>query len=292
MPELMEDMSIAFPHLGIYLNYVPKSFSVFGFSIAMYGVIIGLGVLLAVTLVSKIASRTGQNPDDYWDLATYLVLISVAGARLYYVIFSWDMYKNDPIQILNIRNGGLAIYGGVLTGIVTLFVYTRIKKKSFLVMADTVVYGVILGQIIGRWGNFTNREAFGDYSDNLLAMRIPLNMVRSGEITTLMKSHMAEGSNYIQVHPTFLYESMWNLTILCLMLLYLKHKKFNGEIMLLYFGGYGLGRAMIETLRTDQLKIPGTVLPVSQMLAIGMLLISVIADIYVRRRIAVKNITE
>ena len=282
MPNIMDDMSIAFPHLGIYLKYVPKSFTVFGFRIAMYGLIIGIGVLCGVSLAAHIAKKTGQNPDWYWDLAIYLLIFSIMGARLYYVIFAWDYYKNDPIEILNIRNGGLAIYGGVIVGFITLAVYVKLKHKSYRLMADTGIFGVIMGQIIGRWGNFTNREAFGDYTDSLFAMRLPVSMVRSIEITDKMQAHMSTATNYIQVHPTFLYESLWNVFILTLMLLYIKHKKFHGEVALLYLGGYGFGRGLIESLRTDQLHLPGTSIPVSQLLGFTLFAFALITDIAVR----------
>jgi phosphatidylglycerol:prolipoprotein diacylglycerol transferase len=278
----MDDMSIAFPHLGIYLKYVPKSFTVFGFRIAMYGLIIGIGVLCGVSLAAHVAKITKQNPDWYWDLAIYLLIFSIMGARLYYVIFAWDYYKNDPIEILNIRNGGLAIYGGVIVGFITLAVYVKLKHKSYRLMADTGIFGVIMGQIIGRWGNFTNREAFGDYTDSLFAMRLPVSMVRSIEITDKMQAHMSAATNYIQVHPTFLYESLWNVLILTLMLLYIKHKKFHGEVALLYLGGYGFGRGLIESLRTDQLHLPGTSIPVSQLLGFTLFAFALITDIAVR----------
>lgn len=282
MPDIMGKMDIAFPNLNIYLENVPKNFSVFGFSVAMYGVIIGLGFFLALVLISQIAKYTGQNPDDYWDVAVYIIIFSIIGARIYYVFFAWDYYKDDPISVLNIRNGGLAIYGGVIAGYLTTFIYSRVKKKSFLRMSDTIMYGLLLGQVIGRWGNFTNREAFGEYTDGLFAMRLPIEMVRSGEITELMKQHMSDATNFVQVTPTFLYESMWNLCLLIIVLIYCKHKKFDGEIALIYLGGYGLGRAWIESLRTDQLVMHSTGLPVSQMLAIGLVIFSVVAGIVVR----------
>jgi len=288
MPDIMGKMDIAFPHLGLYLKDVPKSFSVFGFSIAMYGVIIGLGFLVALLIISRVAKWSGQNPDDYWDLAIYIIIFSIVGARLYYVIFAWDYYKDDLLSIFNTRNGGLAIYGGVIAGFTTLFIYTRIKKKNFFLLGDTIMFGLVFGQTMGRWGNFTNREAFGEYTDNLFAMRLPVEMVRSGEITELMKAHMSDATNYIQVSPTFLYESMWNLCLFILMLLYFKHRKFVGENILLYLGGYGLGRAWIEALRTDQLKIPVIGLPVSQVLAICLVIFAVVTDIIVRIRLKKK----
>ncbi|MBQ9302928.1 prolipoprotein diacylglyceryl transferase [Butyrivibrio sp.] len=288
MPDIMGKMDIAFPHLNIYLENVPKSFTVFGFSIALYGVIIGLGFFLALILISKIAGATGQNPDTYWDVATFVIIFSILGARAYYVFFAWDYYKDNLISVFNIRNGGLAIYGGVIAGFLTAFIYCRIKKVNFFLLTDTIMPGLLLGQVMGRWGNFTNREAFGEYTDNLFAMRLPVEAVRSGEITELMKAHMVEGTNYIQVSPTFLYESMWNLCLLIIVLLYIKHKKFDGEIVLLYLGGYGLGRFWIEGLRTDQLIMHTTGLPVSQMLAMCLVVFSVTAMIIKRLKMREK----
>lgn len=282
----MDLMDISFPNLGIYLHHVPKSFSLFGFTIALYGVIIGIGFLAGVFAAAKVAQKTGQNADIYWDFSIYALIFSVIGARIYYVIFSWDMYRNDLKSIFNIRQGGLAIYGGVIAAFITLFVYTRVKKQNMFQMADTGVVGLILGQAIGRWGNFTNREVFGEYTDSLFAMRLPVEMVRSSDISPEIAAHMTEGVNYIQVHPTFLYESLWNLMIFVLLLLYWKHKKFEGEITLLYLGGYGLGRAWIEGIRTDQLFLPGTRLPVSQLLAILLLAAAIVCDVIVRLRLA------
>ena len=279
---IMDLMDISFPNLGIYLRNVPKSFHVFGFEIALYGVIIGIGVLAGILMAAKWAKATGQDPDVYWDFSIYAVIFSIIGARIYYVVFEWDHYKDNLLDIFNLRQGGLAIYGGVIAAFTTLFIYAKVKKQNALRMADTGVLGLILGQVIGRWGNFTNREVFGEYTDNLLAMRLPVDMVRPIDISENLAAHIEEGTNYIQVHPTFLYESLWNLGILILMMLYYKHKKFEGEIALLYLGGYGLGRAWIEGIRTDQLFIPGTQVPVSQVLALLLFAGSLIADLAVR----------
>ena len=282
MIETMNSADIAFPNLGIYLENVPKNFSVFGFSIAFYGLIIGIGVMAGIAMAAREAKRTGQNPDDYWDFAIYAIIFSIVGARLYYVIFSWDHYKNNLLEIINLRKGGLAIYGAVIAAFITLFVYTKVKKKSFWQMADTAVLGLILGQIIGRWGNFMNREAFGDYSNGLLAMALPIDAVRQHEITANHWAHVAEGANYIMVHPTFLYESLWNLGVLAVLLLYRKHKKFEGEISLMYLAGYGIGRFFIEGLRTDQLLLPVIGLPVSQLLGITLFVVCTIIIVVIR----------
>ena len=285
MAEMMGEMDIAFPNLGIYLTNVPKTIMIGNFGIAIYGVVIALGMLLGLTLSSKIAEKTGQDPDTIWDLGPALLFFSVLGARIYYVIFMWDYYKDDPIQILNLRGGGLAIYGGIIAGVLTLYIYCRIKKQKFPLILDYVMYGLLVGQILGRWGNFFNREVFGEYTNNLLAMRIPVSMVRERDISASIAAHMTEGTNYIQVHPTFLYEGLWNLAILVFLLLYLEHKKFDGEIALLYFAGYGIGRALIESIRTDQLYITGTSIPVSMVLGLAMAGAAICAELIIRFRI-------
>ena len=285
MAEMMGDMDIAFPNLGIYLKNVPKTIMIGNFGIALYGVVIAIGMILGLTLAARIAKKTGNDPDVIWDLAAPLLIFSIIGARIYYVIFMWDFYKDDPIQILNLRGGGLAIYGGIIAGVLTLYIYCRAKKQKFPLVLDFVIYGLLVGQILGRWGNFFNREVFGEYTNNLFAMRIPAVMVRERDISASIAAHMTAGPNYIQVHPTFLYEGMWNIALLILLYLYLEHKKFDGEIALLYFAGYGIGRAWIESIRTDQLYITGTSIPVSLALGIVMAVVSIAADVLIRGKI-------
>ncbi|MCI5954165.1 MAG: prolipoprotein diacylglyceryl transferase [Lachnospiraceae bacterium] len=280
---------IAFPNLGIYLKDVPRSFSVFGFEIAYYGLIIGIAVMAGLLTAVQIAKKTGQNADDYWDFAIWAIIFSIIGARIYYVAFSWDDYKDNLIEIFKLRNGGLAIYGGVIAAFITLFGWCRIKKKNPLLFGDTAMPGLILGQAIGRWGNFMNREVFGDYYNGLFSMQIPIDAVRDkSDITDNIASHIPEGANYINVHPTFLYESVWNLLIFMVLLIFRKHKKFDGELCLLYLGGYGLGRFVIEGIRTDTLFIPGTTMPVSQVLALIMVIFAVVTDVIVRIRLKKK----
>ena len=290
MQDMMGNMDIAFPNLGIYLKNVPKAFTVFGFQIALYGVIIALGVRAGVLLAAHVAKLEKLDADVIWDFAIYAIVFSIIGARIYYVVFRWDAYKDNLLEVFNLRNGGLAIYGAVIAAFLTLWIYCRKKKQSFLQLADICVPGLVLGQVIGRWGNFTNREVFGEYTESLLAMRLPTQMVRSGDISEKIAAHMAEGTNYIQVHPTFLYESLWNLALLALLLLYRKHKKFEGEQWLFYLGGYGLGRAWIEGIRTDTLFIPHTTVAVSQVLAVVLFVVSLAADLFIRRQLQ-KNTT-
>lgn len=281
----MNVTDIAFPNLGIYLENVPKTFSVFGFEIAFYGLFIGIGIWLGIALAAHDGKVMGQDPDKYWDFAIYAVIFSVIGARLYYVIFEWDSYKDDLLSIFNTRNGGMAIYGAVIGAFATLFIYSRLKKVNPFQIGDSGVMGLILGQAIGRWGNFMNREVFGEYTDGLFAMRLPIGAVRSRDITDNLMSHVGVGENFIQVHPTFLYESVWNLLVLAAMLLYRKHKRFHGEVCLIYLGGYGLGRFIIEGIRTDTLFIPGTEIPVSQVLSLLLVVFAVVTDVVVRMQI-------
>ena len=269
-------MNIDFPNLGIHLENVGKTISVFGFEIAYYGIVIGLSVVAGTLMAAHLAKKSGQDPDIYYDLAIYAVIISVIGARLYYVIFSWDSYKDDLLSIFNLREGGLAIYGGVIAAVITVAVYCKAKQLSFGVLADTACPGLILGQIMGRWGNFFNREAFGEYTDSLFAMRLPLDAVRSSDVTDMMRRNIEviDEIQYIQVHPTFLYESLWNVGVLLIMLWWRKYKKFDGEILLMYLFGYGMGRFWIEGLRTDSLMFFGTGLRVSQVLALVLVFVS------------------
>ena len=263
------DMEINFPNLGIYLDHVGKNISIFGFSIAYYGIVIVTGMMIAIWIAQREAKRTGQNPEQYLDLAMIGIAAGILGARIYYVIFAWDYYKDDLLSIFNIRQGGLAIYGGIIGACIAVVIYSRKKKQNFGLLMDTASMSIVFGQIMGRWGNFFNREAFGDYTNNLFAMQLPVSAVRANEITQKMWDHVVtvNGVEYIQVHPTFLYESLWNVGVLLFLFWFRKRKKFNGEVFLMYLIGYGLGRIWVEGLRTDQLLLPVVGLPVSQLLS-------------------------
>ena len=263
------DMEINFPNLGIYLDHVGKNISIFGFSIAYYGIVIVTGMMIAIWIAQREAKRTGQNPEQYLDLAMIGIAAGILGARIYYVIFAWDYYKDDLLSIFNIRQGGLAIYGGIIGACIAVVIYSRKKKQNFSLLMDTASMSIVFGQIMGRWGNFFNREAFGDYTNNLFAMQLPVSAVRANEITQKMWDHVVtvNGVEYIQVHPTFLYESLCNVGVLLFLFWFRKRKKFNGEVFLMYLIGYGLGRIWIEGLRTDQLLLPVVGLPVSQLLS-------------------------
>lgn len=289
----MNSAEIAFPNIGIYIPHLPKGITIGGFTIAFYGMIIAAGMLSGLWLACHQAQRTGQKKEVYTDFAIYAIIFSLIGARLYYVAFSWENYKDDLLQIFNTRGGGMAIYGAVIAAILTAIIYCKVRKYNFFLLADTAVGGLVLGQIIGRYGNFFNREAFGEYTNSLFAMRLRVDQVNPANITELMKSHMTtiDSVQYIQVHPTFLYESLWNILVLVLILVFTTKKKFNGEIFLLYLVGYALGRVWIEGLRTDQLQIGSTGIAVSQVLSGAIVIVGVVVWICVRRKIGKRILT-
>ncbi len=209
------------------------AFSLFGIDVMWYGIFIAIGMMLAVGIAVKESKRVGLKEEDIMDLALFLIPLGVLGARIYYVIFSWDQYSGNLMDILNIRGGGLAIHGGIIAGILTGFVFSRIKKIDFFKLADTVVLGVPLAQSIGRWGNFVNQEAHGGPTD------LPWGIMIDGQ----------------KVHPTFLYESIWDLLIFLFIFLRRKKKKYEGSIIVEYITLYSLGRFFIEGLRTDSLML-------------------------------------
>ena len=281
MPEIW------FPNLGIEIAHLDRvAFTVFGRNVYWYGIFIGLAVVLGVLMAMKEAKRTGQSPDMYVDFIIYALIFAIIGARLYYVIFSWDFYSAHPEKIFALREGGLAIYGGIIGGVVTAIVYCKRKGVNFWLLADTIAPCLAFGQMLGRWGNFFNREAFGEYTDSLFAMRLPLDAVRSSDVTEQMRRHIEriDGVSYIQVHPTFLYESLWCMVLLIILFAYRKHKKYEGELFLMYLFGYGLGRFWIEGLRTDQLLLPGVGIAVSQLLAGAIVVGTGAAMLYLRKK--------
>lgn len=257
MPTMMRDAAISFPLLGDWSIDPSASFTLFGRTFYWYGVIIAVGFILAMLYCARHCRRCGIGPDTLYDFLIWMIPIAIIGARLYYVIFQWGDYREHPIDALKIWEGGLAIYGGVIAGLLTGVVWCRKKKIPFGVMADVCAPGLLIGQCIGRWGNFVNGEAHGGPTT------LPWGMTIDGQS---------------MVHPTFLYESLWNLTGFVLLHFYSKKRRFKGEIALLYAAWYGAGRAWIEGLRTDSLYI-GSV-RVSQLLAI----ISCIAAIAVLAR--------
>ncbi len=241
---------ITFPNLGITVNPNPVAFTVFGKDIYWYGIIIAVGFLLAVLYMMRRAPVFGLTQDDVLDEVLWAVPIGVICARLYYCIFYWELYADNPISVLYIWEGGLAIYGGVIGGALTIIILSKIKKIKTGTLLDVAAMAVIIGQIFGRWGNFMNREAHGAVTDCFFKMGLEN---AAGEV--------------IYYHPTFLYESVWNLVGFIGMHFLTKKRKFDGQIMLTYLAWYGLGRVWIEGLRTDSLYLFGTGIRVSQLVA-------------------------
>lgn len=258
------------------------------FRVAFYGVTMALGMILGSMLILHEAKRTGQSDEDYLDIIIWCLISAVVGARAYYVIFAWDYYKDDLLSIFNIRGGGMGIIGGLIGAFIAGYFVCRYKKMSFVLACDTCIIGVPVGQIIGRFGNFFNREAYGQYTDGLFAMQIPLDRCTraSSVVTDEMMNHLVEydGLKFISVHPTFLYEALWNLGLLILLLWMRKHTRFRGQMVLTYFIGYGLGRFWIESLRIDQLIFFGTGIPVTMIVSAIMVLGGILLMVYARKK--------
>ena len=249
--------NISFPSLGIDIN-PERAFSIGSLTVHMYGIIIGLGLLLAAMYAMRRSKEFGVTEDHILDGVLWVTPFAVVCARIYYCIFQWEIYAADPISVLYIWKGGIAIYGGVLGAVAGVIVFCRIKKISLGAALDLVSLGFLIGQSIGRWGNFFNREAFGAETESFLRMGLLDSF--NGTVT--------------YHHPTFLYESVWNAVGFVILHFLSKKREYDGQIALGYVVWYGLGRAFIEGLRTDSLYIPGTALRVSQVLAAGSCLIA------------------
>ena len=256
--------AIIFPGLGITLDPSPIAFTIFGKDIYWYGIIIAFGFIMAYVYMSARCKEFGLNSDNVIDMLLWAVPIGLVCARAYYCVFNWSLYRDNPISCLYVWEGGMAIYGGVLGGLVGLWVCSKLLKIPYAVIGDLASYGVIIGQMFGRWGNFMNREAHG------------------GETTNFLRMGLVGSDGVIRYyHPTFLYESLWNLVGLVLLHRLAKKRKFDGQIMLTYFLWYGLGRAWIEGLRTDSLYLFNTGIRVSQLLALIFVILSLAILFYV-----------
>ena len=257
--------AITFPNLGISVNPSRVAFNVLGKDIYWYGIIIAAGFLLAVIYAMRRAPSFGLNEDNILDMLFVAVPLAIVCARLYYCIFYWDLYRDNPIAILYVWEGGLAIYGGVIGAVIGVAIFCRVKKLPIGPLLDVGGLGLLIGQMIGRWGNFMNREAHGAITDGFFKMGIA---DAAGNVT------------YYQ--PTFLYESVWNLVGFVALHFYSKRRKFDGEVFLLYLAWYGLGRAWIEGLRTDSLYLFNTGIRVSQLLAALSCVAAIAVLVYVR----------
>ena len=250
---MLRSAQISFPMLGDWSIDPPYSFNLFGLEIYFYGVIIALGFILAALYCAKRAKEFGLSSDELYELVIWLIPTCIIGARLYYVLFKLDYFIANPDKIFALRDGGLAIYGGIIAGIIVGIIWCRAKKIRVFAVADLTAFGLLIGQSVGRWGNFINREAFGAQTEIFCRMGLTV-----------------PGFETLYVHPTFLYESLWNLLGLIVLHIWSKKgkRKYDGQVFWLYILWYGLGRAWIEGLRTDSLYIGSTDIRVSQLLAI------------------------
>lgn len=293
---------IYFPGFGFNFPNVPSGIHIFGLEIKFYAIVITLGFILAGVIAQREARLTGQKDEDYLDFLIALVIPAIVGARIYYVIFNPDRFfiKGQSlwqtiVKIINIRNGGLAVYGGLILGTITAVIFAKKKKLTMPLMWDTVCMGVLVGQILGRWGNFFNREAFGAYTNSVFRMAIPFGYygmngieyyTSNGIITEDMLNNpeVINGVQCITVHPTFLYEGILNLIVLIVILCYRRKKKFDGEVGLIYMMGYGICRFIVEALRTDSLMMGP--FKVSQVVALLCVILAVVLIIVNRKKIA------
>ena len=261
---------ISFPMLGDLSINPPNSFEVFGFSIYWYGVIIAAGFLLAVLYCMHRCGEFGLNSDNVLDTLIVGTPLAIIGARLYYVVFYFDLYRDNLWEIFAIRDGGLAIYGGIIGAIIGLLIVSHWRRFSAFAMLDLGCFGMLIGQFVGRWGNFINREAYG--AETEIFCRMGLTDPVTG--------------NTIYVHPTFLYESLWNFLGFVLLHIFSKkfERRFDGQFFLMYVAWYGFGRMLIEGLRTDSLYIPGTAIRVSQVLGALSCAAAVIAFVIMWKR--------
>lgn len=263
------DNIVSFPGLGMEFHFSSVAFSLASKPIYWYGVIIAFGFLLASFYASRRSSQFNIRSDDLIDMLLFVLPIGIVCARIYYVIFAWDQYRDNPGEIIAIWHGGLAIYGGIIGGIATILIFCKVKHIDPMNMLDLMANSVLIGQAIGRWGNFFNCEAFGAETTVPWRMVIGQTLDEAGSVGN---------------HPTFFYESVWNALGLLLLHFYSKKRKYRGEVFLLYLGWYGLGRFFIEGLRTDSLYFPGTGIRISQIIAAVSFLIGFGGFLWNRRR--------
>ena len=275
---------VSFPGLGIgEFNLNPIAFELWNdFGIAWYALIITFGMIFAVSYVIFRAKKIGINSDVISDYAIFVIPFGIIGARLYYVFMKLEDFHTLK-EVFDIRSGGLAIYGGIIAGTLTVFIISKIKKISFPALGDCVVPGLIMAQAIGRWGNFMNVEAYGAVT------KLPWRMCSPTIASELLSKNLIDAEQYasivageLGVHPTFLYESLWNVVGFILINLYFNRKRYDGQAILLVFGWYGLGRLWIEGLRTDSLYLFNSGIRVSQLLAILIFAVCLSLLIYFR----------
>ncbi len=255
---------ITFPEFNVYLKISNIAFRIGNIKIYWYAIFIALSFTIGIIGIKKECKKYEIDYEKVLELIIIIIPISMIFARLYYVIFNLDYYLNNPLEIINIRNGGLAIYGGIIGAVITIGIYSKIKKMNILNIFDICVPYLVLGQAIGRWGNFFNKEAHGIETNNIFRMGI------------------VENGIYMEVHPTFLYESICDFILFLILINFRKHKKYDGQLTLIYLLGYSSVRFIIEGLRTDSLMFGN--IRISQLISVLIFIVSLIILLYKKYR--------
>lgn len=278
--------TVSFPKLNIELPVYSTAFTIFGFEIKWYGILIMLGLLFAVVYCFKRMKSFGIDDDRATNVVFAGFIGAIICARLYYVIMEWNSFKDDLVSVIMVREGGLAIYGGIIGAVVIGFIAAKVNKLRFMPLMDLVGMGFLIGQAFGRWGNFFNHECYGSNTTLPWGMTSPrIQAELTAEANQILELTGVTVNPTQPVHPCFLYESLWCIIGFVLLHIYSKHRKFDGELFLLYIGWYGLGRMVIEGLRTDSLMVGH--LRVSQLVAGLCVIISIAAIIYMRNKIRI-----
>lgn len=272
--------NISFPKLGLDFNLNPEAFSIGNITVYWYGIIMALAFLAIILGVLKDSEKYGLRQDDLIDLLLITTPIGIVCARIFYVLLNWDYYKNNLSEIYKIWHGGLAIYGGIIGGLITIYLFCRSRKISTLKLLDHIVVYLVLGQVIGRWGNFVNQELFGPNTD--LPWGMTGDLIR--DRITRSPSEFPGVDPNLPVHPLFLYESLWNLAAFFVLLWFRKRKKLDGEVFSLYMVSYGMARFVIDSLRFD-LKIGD----INANRVLGLLFAVAFVIVFIVRRIRLKN---
>ncbi len=276
------ETGIGFPGISLYFDNVPKGISIFGISISIAGILLITGIIAGIFVTIKKAAQTGQNKEQYIELSIYILVSTIIGSRIGFVIFNWELYSDNFLQIFNFRTGGLSIYGGIIAALIAVYIYCKLKRINALLILDTSILGILICQIISKFGDFFNRTGLGRYTDSIFRMNInttdsSLSQIyrqavisntelaehlggenmKLGIVTDIRKNLLLteKGETFIQVHPVFVYEILLCIILLAVILVIGRKKKFDGELTYIFFAGYCLGRTIIESFKADSLIV-------------------------------------
>lgn len=274
--------AINFPNLGLNFESVGYGISIFGIEISYYGILFGVAFLVGVGMILLEAGYTGQHVENYLELVLVATPVSIIGARIFYVLFSWAAYKNSLAHIVFCWEGGYAFYGGFFAAFVMILIFAKMRQMWTAEVLDTLTIGLVIGQAIASFGSFFNREGFGEYTEGIFAMQLPIEILRISDVTDKMRNHMTvvDGVRFVQVTPLFFYRVVICLLLFIGLYLYRKNKDFDGEIFLIYLVVDSASRFWMEGIRTDALYLPVLHWPVSKVLAGIIFVAAIVAIIY------------